>query len=225
MNRGISPTSIMRITGSVGFGRVTVMLRRVPTTVSISPSMIIAPITAMHISFVSYKRRNNEFKRMKAAVPKNLSTGKTGALRAHTSYKDDEGAFWCFSGNGIFFKFFPAEDRTEFVGLNWDKGNYIPNVVFSPGKRYIYYLPQTDRNPVVQYDTKTGRKKVLAFIRDFYQTKYGYAPGSIYGIEAARDGESLFFYTGGGFRTEESGLVFRRPAMFHVHIPESERQE
>jgi hypothetical protein len=38
-------------------------------------------------------------------------------------------------------------------------------------------------------------------------------------------GETLFCYTNGRFTTKELGSAYGRPAIFHVHIPASERQE
>jgi len=182
--------------------------------------------------FVRYERRNNAFTVMNAAVPPNPVTGKATAMRAHTKVKDDDGAFWCMDVRGTLFKFHPEEDRTEFVGVNWGKeGRYTSNMCFSPKKRYIYYLPGADTHayqygtPVVQYDTRTNRKKVIAFLNDFYLGAYGYSPGGTYGVELDVNGESLFFYTNGRFTTRELGSGYGRPAIFHVHIPESERAE
>ncbi|MFC1693338.1 hypothetical protein ACFL1R_07530 [Candidatus Latescibacterota bacterium] len=182
--------------------------------------------------FVSWERQNNKFTIMKCETPKNPITGKSGSLRAYTKKKDDDGAFWCFDRNGTLFKFYPEEDRTELVGVNWGKsGKYMANMRFSPGKRYIYYVMDaaTDASeygtPVVQYDTKTNRKKVIAFLNDFCLGKYGYSPGGTYGFELDEKGESIFFYTNGRFTTKEKGSGYGRPAIFHVHIPESERIE
>lgn len=175
--------------------------------------------------FVSYTRRNNVFTRMNSKVPVNPHTGKASPLRAHTSEKDADGAFWCFSQNGVFFKFFPAEDRTEFIGTNWGEGDYITNMCFSPKKRYIYYTSRSAGCPLIQYDTITNRKKVLIFLYDFYAEKYGYGHGKFYGIEADRNGESLFVYSNGGFVEDGGELTYKRPSMLHIHIPESERME
>ena len=182
--------------------------------------------------FVSYKRRNNTFIRMKAKVPENPATGKSSPVRAHTQTKDSDGAFWCLSHNGVLFRFFPDEDRTEYSGLNWGKeGYYTTNMCFSPKKRYIYYIPGVNvralayGTPVVQYDTETKKKKVIAFLNDFYFEKYGYCVCGPYGLELDRNGESLFFFSGGSFTDNKSKPVYRRPSMFHIHIPESERLE
>jgi hypothetical protein len=185
--------------------------------------------------FIRYKRRNNEFTRMKAAVPVNPKTGKRGDCRAHTERKGSDGAFWCFDNFGTVFRFYPDQDRTEYVGENWGKeGYYTANVTMSPGGRYFYYIPgigyQYGRGvPIVQYDTRTNKKKVIAFIYDYYLKKYGYGAVRPYGIEMDEKGESLFFYANGGFATPESGpwysIEMRRPGIFHVHIPEPERRE
>lgn len=183
-------------------------------------------------NFVCYARRNNQFTIMKAKVPPNPVTGKVTACRAHTKDKDADGAFWCFDVSGAMFKFYPGQDRTESVGINWGKtGKYTSQMNFSPKKRYVYYMPGADTaaytygTPVVQYDTKTGKKKVIVFLNDFYQNKYGYSPGGTYGIELDEKGETLFCYTNGQFTTKERGSGYGRPAIFHVHIPASERVE
>lgn len=182
--------------------------------------------------FVSWTRRNNVFTRMNAAVPANPATGKPNPIRSHTEYKTADGAFWCFSENGAFFKFFPAEDRTELIGPNWGReGNYTANMCQSPKLRYIYYLPGVGSRamplgtPLVQYDTRTGKKKVLAFLNRFYLEKYGYNAGAPYGLELDAKGESIFFHVGGGFAPDRDNPKFIRPAMFQVHIPASEREE
>ena len=182
--------------------------------------------------FVSYKRRNNQFTRMKSETPPNPVTGRSGALRAHTKRKDAKGAFWCFDHAGTFFRFYPAEDRVELVGVNWGRsGKYTPNMELSPGGRYVYYVPGAggDGYPygtaLVQYDTRENRKKVIAFLYDFYLDKYGYGAAGTYGIELDQRGESAFIYTNGRFTTRERGTGYGRPAIFHIRIPASERIE
>lgn len=185
--------------------------------------------------FVRYTRWNNEFVRMKATVPTNPNTGKRGDCRAHTERKDADGSFWCFDNFGTVFRFWPEQDRTEYVCENWGQsGYYTANVTMSPGGRYFYYIPGIGYQygqgvPIVQFDTKTRKKKVIAFIFDYYLKKYGYGAVRPYGIELDAKGASLFFYANGGFHTPEitpwHNIEMRRPAIFHVHIPASERVE
>ncbi|MHB9028989.1 MAG: hypothetical protein ACYC9O_09485, partial [Candidatus Latescibacterota bacterium] len=186
--------------------------------------------------FIRYDRRNNTFTRMKATVPVNPKTGKVGDCRAHSERKDTTGAYWCFDSNGSMFKFWPEQDRTEYVTENWGKaGYYTANMTMSPKGRYLYYIPglsspQGEGVPVVQFNTQTGKKKVIAFIYDYYMKKYGYAPIRPYGIEIDERGESLFLYANGGFHTLEDGMglfnvVMRRPAILQVKNPATERVE
>ena len=105
----------------------------------------------------------------------------------------------------------------------------------SPKGRYLYYIPGIGYQygqgvPIVQYDTRTNKKKVIAFIYDYYMKTYGYGAVRPYGVELDEKGESLFFYANGGFHTLEDGaewynILMRRPAIFHVKIPASERVE
>ncbi len=56
---------------------------------------------------------------------------------------------------------------------------YIASLDADPTGRYIYYVPgahggsDRDNGAVVQYDTRTNRKKVVAFLSPYFQEKYG----------------------------------------------------
>jgi hypothetical protein len=185
--------------------------------------------------FIRYQRRNNEFTVMDAAVPPNPVTGRIGPVRAHTREKDSDGAFWCFDYYGTLFRFYPEEDRvSEALGASWgDEGKYTTDMAMSPDERYLYFTPVGAGNiglPVIQYDTETGEKKVLAFLGQFYREKYNYAVNRIYGMEIDEKGESLFFFTDGHFAPPKDEAddysrprLTRRPAIFHFFIPEEER--
>ena len=103
----------------------------------------------------------------------------------------------------------------------------------SPGGRYIYYLPgahghgYTDGSPVVQYDTKTDIKKVIAFMYPYYYDKYGYTPGGTFSIKLDERGERLFILWNGAFveHTGKGGDTFGQCSVMVVNIPESERIE
>jgi len=181
---------------------------------------------------VSWERKNSTFSTLEVRSPTNPVSGKGEPLRAHTVSKDSHGAYWCFDEFGFMFRFFPAESRVEPVGLNWGKtGKYTANLVMSPQGRYLYYLPGAHNRmyeygtPLVQYDTENGKKKVIAFLNEYYVEKYGYSPYGAYGIDISKAGDSVFFYTNGLFSTKEMGSGYGRPAVFHVQIPESERPE
>jgi hypothetical protein len=188
---------------------------------------------ALRDRFVCYRRSNNRFRRLEARVPPNPVTGVSRALRAYTTRKGPDGAFWCFDMAGTFFKFHPEADRTELVGVNWGAaGKYTTNIAMSPKGRYLYYLPGADKRaftygtPVVQYDTAQGRKKVIAFLHDYYLEKYGYAATGTYGLELDAEGATLFFFMDGRFGSASADPgEARKPSLFLVEIPASERAE
>ncbi len=182
--------------------------------------------------FVSYDQRTNNFARLKCSIPANPVTGKYSNLRAYTARRTPESFFWCFDYQGTMFKFYPDEERTELVGVNWDEsGVYVATMSMSPQNRYLYYVPGSSTgdhkwgNPVVQYDTLTGQKKVIAFLNNFYHDSYGYMIGGTFGIELSEDGSLLVIQTNGRFGPRKEGGSSGQPAIFAVHIPEKERIE
>lgn len=110
--------------------------------------------------------------------------------------------------------------------------NYITSVAVDPTGRYLYYSPGAhgsswrEGTPIVQFDTATGRKKVIAFLRDFYQQTYGYTPMGTFSVALDAKGERLFVTWSGnrGGKDKRDRLTFNTCAMMVVHIPEAERQ-
>ncbi len=57
---------------------------------------------------------------------------------------------------------------------------YITSIDADPTGRYLYYVPgahggsENDGCPIVQFDTQTGRKKVLAFLHPYCREKFGF---------------------------------------------------
>lgn len=183
-------------------------------------------------NFISFDQKTNLFRKLPCKVPVNPVTGLTSALRAYTERRSPEGFFWCLDYQGTLFKFFPDEERTELVGVNWDQGGvYTTSLAMSPKNRYLYYILSAQSTgqkwgtPVIQYDTKTGQKKALAFLAPFYHNTYGYLPGGTFGIELSGDGSLLVIHMNGVFGPWKDTSAYGQCAIFAVHIPESERVE
>jgi hypothetical protein len=127
--------------------------------------------------------------------------------------------------NGSFLRFRPAGPKgpeIESLGTTWDKGRDTLQLALSPEGRYVYYQPKGYPSPLVQYDVKTGRKKAIGFLQDYYFDKYGYWLGSeVYGMEISRDGSFVVIVENGTFAGR--GRSFGHPAITVVSIPESER--
>ena len=164
-------------------------------------------------------------------MPQNPHTGKYDHMRAQTRHRSPDGLFWGVSNTGNFFTFDPDKDEIIDKGINWPGNNrYYCSMGRSPGGRYIYYQVMTyaDGSPVIQLDTKTGKRKVLVFMRPFYYEKYGYIPTGSYSLKLDNKGEKLFILWNGAFREYKPDLGVERfghCSIMLVHIPESERIE
>lgn len=183
-------------------------------------------------NFVSYDHRTNRWRDLACKVPLNPVTGKNDILRAYTYRPTPEGIFYCMSDDGTIFTFSPELEETKPIGLSWGaKGLYTASLAMSPKGRYLYYLPDAHghhiefQQPVVQFDTKTGHKKVLAFLTPYYHEKYGYVPLGSYGIELSVDGSLLVAAMNGTFYKTVKRERYSHPSIFTIHIPESERLE
>ena len=108
---------------------------------------------------------------------------------------------------------------------------YITTIDADPTGTYLYYVPGahggTDRDgaAVVQYDVRTRKKKVVAFLHPFLKDKYGYTPIGTFSTAVSPGGERLYITWHGSCAATWS----RRPpwdacALTVVHIPESERR-
>jgi hypothetical protein len=102
---------------------------------------------------------------------------------------------------------------------------YITALKIDPTGRYLYYIPgahggaDRDGSPVVQFDTKTKTKKVIAFLHPFYREKYGVAPVGTYSYALSADGADLYVT----WNANRSGRAWDVCTLSVVHIPEAER--
>jgi len=182
--------------------------------------------------FLSFDPEFNKYERYDLSPPKNPFSGSVGQLRAYTETRAMNGSFYCISQNGTMFRFWPEKPSVELVGVNWDRGRYTSTTAIDHTGRYIYYMPggmkmqnANEYGPLVQYDVKTGKKKVLAWLVDYYYKKYGYWIGGTYGMEISIDGSFLVIVMNGAFvtRDDEKGAPYGNPSLFVVSIPEEER--
>ena len=96
---------------------------------------------------------------------------------------------------------------------------------------YIYYIISVHGRgfewgaPVIQYDTATRTKKVLAFLHPYYHDRYGFVNGGSYCFALSHDGSKLFIVFDGAFDEVRDLDTFGNPCIAVVHIPESERRE
>ena len=153
------------------------------------------------------------------------------AARSAT-FETPQGKIYCVaSGQGNaapdLYEFDVKTEKAESLGLAAiGDVTYIASMDADPTGRYVYYIPgahgHADRNgtPVIQFDTKTKTKKVIAFLSDYFRTKYGFWPDGTYCTVLSDDGSTLFVC----FNTQRGTKNWDHCALFAIHIPESERQ-
>ncbi len=103
---------------------------------------------------------------------------------------------------------------------------YIASLDADPTGRYLYYVPGAhggspeDGSPIVQFDTRSRRKKVIAFLHPYYEKHYGMTLKGTYSLAMDPSGDKLYiaWNVSRGTRTWDTvGLTV-------VHLPESERR-
>ncbi len=103
---------------------------------------------------------------------------------------------------------------------------YVATIDADATGRYLYYVPgahggaERDGSPVVQYDTKTRTKKVLAFLDPFYREKYRVIPVGTYSVALDPAGDKLYIT----WNASRGTRAWDCCALTVIHIPESERQ-
>ena len=181
-------------------------------------------------NFISFDPQTNEFIKYDETTPNDLgiNAGKNFNLRAHTHQRTADGAFWCNSMAGTLYKFWPDTRNTEVVTCLWTDQTYAPRLADSADGNFIYYVPNLVQShsyyqPVMQFDTRTRKRKVIAFIADYYFDKYGFYNGGAHGLTLSADGSTLVINFNGAFKPRVSAF-YGNPALMVVHIPESERR-
>jgi hypothetical protein len=102
---------------------------------------------------------------------------------------------------------------------------YVASLDADPTGRYLYYVPgahggsDRDGSAVIQFDTATRRKKVIAFLHPFYQKKYGCTPVGTYCTAVDPAGDKLYVT----WNVNRGGRAWDCCALTAIHIPAAER--
>ena len=174
-------------------------------------------------------------------------------IRNHTLRRDPDGLFWGLTLAGDLYSFDPDRERLELHGRPWPLNDAFSTTIdMSPDGRYLYFGVACHGrgypygSPVLQYDKRTGKTKVLAFLFQHFYDKYGYVAGGTYSYKLDAAGEKLFAIWNGSL-TDISLLeekfkaydadnpvnwsipqphdAFGHCAVFEVTIPAEERPE
>ena len=180
---------------------------------------------------IRYDPSKNRFSLLDCGMPENVATGTVDPMRAQTRHRGPDGLIYGVTSTGELFAFDPDNETIMDKGVNWPGDQrYTCTLERSPGGRYVYYqvMSYSQGAPVIQYDTETGTKKVLAFPRSFYYDTYGYIPTGSYSIKLDDDGDTLFMIWNGAFMDYSDDIGVQRwghCSVMVMEIPESERIE
>ena len=112
---------------------------------------------------------------------------------------------------------------TAAVGVN----DYVAAVDADPSGRYLYYVPgahggsEKDNSAVVQFDTQTRQKKVIAFLHPFYEQKYKCIPKGTYAVAVDPSGDKLYVT----WNVSRGSRAWDCCAVTTIHIPSTERPQ
>jgi hypothetical protein len=102
---------------------------------------------------------------------------------------------------------------------------YITSIDADPTGRYLYYVPgahggaEKDGTPIVQYDTKTRQKKVIAFLHPLFKDRYGATLVGTFSTAVDPAGDKLYVT----WNVNRGSRAWDSCALTVIHIPESER--
>lgn len=109
------------------------------------------------------------------------------------------------------------------VGVN----EYVASLKADPTGRYLYYVPgahggsDVDNSAVVQFDTKTRTRKVIAFLKPYFEKHLNCIPRGTYGIAVDDKGEALYIT----WNISRGSKAWDCCGLAVVHIPAAERPQ
>lgn len=103
---------------------------------------------------------------------------------------------------------------------------YIAALDADPAGRFLYYAPgahggsERDGSPVVRFDVKTRRKRVMAFLHPFFEARYGCALKGTYSVAVDPRGDRLYIT----WNASRGTRAWDCCALTVIHIPDAERK-
>ena len=157
-------------------------------------------------------------------------TGQIFGHRAATKETKDGKVYTVSKGQGTntanLWEFDTKTEKVRKIGdAPVDSEAYVASMDVGPNGRYLYYVPGAhgggfkDGTPIVQFDVKTRKRKVLAFLHPYYESKYGLIPKGTYSTEISEEGDKLYIT----FNTSRGTRAWDCCGLAVVHIPKSER--
>jgi hypothetical protein len=159
--------------------------------------------------------------KIKAELGLRTATQETPQGMVYTISKGGKG------GESVLFAFNTKTETAEEIGPACaGSQQYVASIDADPTGRYLYYVPgahggsNKDGSAVIQYDTKTRTRKVIAFLHDTFQNKYGASLRGTYSTAVDPAGDKLYIT----WNVSRGSRAWDCCALTVIHIPESERQ-
>src|SRR5581483_194686 len=159
-----------------------------------------------------------------------VSIGAELGLRAATQ-ETPQGMVYTVSKGGKagateIFAFNTKTEKVEKLGpAAVGVSQYITSIDADPTGRYLYYIPgahggsEKDGSAVVQFDTKTRQRKVIAFLHPYFKDKYGATLVGTFSSAVDPAGDKLYIT----WNVNRASRAWDTCALTVIHIPESER--
>lgn len=129
-------------------------------------------------------------------------------------------------GDAVLYAFDTKTEKVEELGpAAVGSASYITSLDADPTGRYLYYVPgahggsERDGSAVVQFDIKTKRKKVIAFLHPYFKDKYGATLVGTFSSAVDPEGDKLYVT----WNVSRGGRAWDCNALTVIHLPESER--
>lgn len=159
-------------------------------------------------------------------------TNATLGLRAATEETPDGFVYTVSAGRGNqeaqLYAFNIKTEQVELLGpAAVGTQNYITSIDADPTGRYLYYVPgahggsERDGCPVVQFDVRTRRKKVIAFLHPLFAENYGCTLKGTYSSAIDPAGDKLYIT----WNNSRGSKAWDSCVLTVIHIPASERTE
>ncbi len=131
------------------------------------------------------------------------------------------------SADATIWRFNTKTEKVDKIGTaGVGSSAYVASLDVDATGRFLYYVPGAhgggyrDGSPVVQFDVKSGRKKIIAWLHPFYEEKYGFIPKGTYSTALSPTGDKLYIT----WNVSRGTRAWDCCGLTVVHIPQSERQ-
>jgi hypothetical protein len=152
-------------------------------------------------------------------------------IRAATEETPDGYVYTVSSGQGsakaMLYRFNAKSEQIEELGpAAVASQNYITSIDADPTGRFLYYIPgahggsEKDGSPVIQFDVKTRKKKVIAFLHPLTAERFGSTLKGTFSSAVDPAGDKLYVT----WNNSRGSKVWDSCVLTVIHIPKQERQ-